>query len=203
MKQSANKTFQCQAFVNLVHDTPGITPQEEMEIINCFKPLSLRNKEFFLKEGEICKRIAYVCRGCLCYFRLFENGKKSVIQFAFEDWWVGDLESFLNNKPSANFWQSLENSELIYISSNDFEKLMNTSRAFQSVFITKTRTAYIKSLERSAKDKSQSGKERYLRMINDHPQIINRVPHYDVAAYLGITPESLSRIRHKLATRQR
>ncbi|MDQ3395946.1 MAG: Crp/Fnr family transcriptional regulator [Bacteroidota bacterium] len=128
-----------------------------------------------------------------------KRAKKSVIQFAFEDWWVGDLDSFLNQKPAATFWRALEPTELICISFDDFKRWMAASEAFRRAFATKTQTAYIKALERSAKDKSESAEEKYLRMLKEYPQIIRRVPHYDVAAYLGITAESLSRIRHKIA----
>jgi CRP-like cAMP-binding protein len=128
-----------------------------------------------------------------------ENGKKSIIQFVFEDWWVGDLESFLNRKPAATFWQALEDSELICIGRDDFEKWMTGSEAFRSRFSSKTQTAYIKTLERAAKDKSENAEEKYLRLLREFPQVMQRVPHYDVAAYLGITAESLSRIRRKIA----
>jgi CRP-like cAMP-binding protein len=192
--------IQSQAFLNFVHAAPGITPQEETQILACFEYVPLKNKEYFLREGGICNRIGYVNKGCLVYYRLLENGKKSVIQFAFEDWWVGDLDSFLNRKPAATFWQALEPAELICISRDDFGRWVAASEAFRSSFVTKTQTAYIKALERSAKDKSESAEEKYLRLLKEHPQIIRRVPHYDVAAYLGITAESLSRIRHKMAT---
>ena len=191
--------IQSQAFLNFVHAAPGITPQEEEQILTCFELVSLKNKEYFLREGEICKQIGYVDKGCLSYYHLLESGKKSIIQFAFEDWWVGDLESFLNRKPSTAFWQALEPSKLICISRNDFDKMMNASETFRSTFVMKTQTAYIKALERLAKDKSESAGEKYLRMLKEYPQIIKRVPHYDVAAYLGITAESLSRIRNKIA----
>jgi CRP-like cAMP-binding protein len=77
--------------------------------------------------------------------------------------------------------------------------MMATSEVFKSLYAAKTQTAYLKALERSANDKSESAEEKYLRMLRDHPQIIQRIPHYDVAAYLGISAESLSRIRHKIA----
>jgi CRP-like cAMP-binding protein len=93
----------------------------------------------------------------------------------------------------------LEPSELICINRNDFERWMTNSEAFRSGFALKTQTAYIKVLERSAKDKTENAEEKYLRLLTEYPQIIQRVPHYYIAAYLGITPESLSRIRHKLA----
>jgi CRP-like cAMP-binding protein len=191
--------IQSQAFLNFLRATSGITPQEEEQIISCFKPMSLKSKEYFLREGEVCKQIGYIAKGCFSYYRLLENGKKSIIQFAFEDWWVGDLESFLNQIPAATFWQAIEPADLICINKSDFDKWMTASEAFRSTFFRKTQTAYIKTLERSAKDKSESAEEKYLRMLKEYPQIIRRIPHYDVAAYLGISAESLSRIRKKIA----
>lgn len=76
---------------------------------------------------------------------------------------------------------------------------MSTNEAFRYLFNLKTQTAYLKSLERLSKVKSETAEEKYMRMLKEYPQIIQRVPHYDVAAYLGITAESLSRIRSKIA----
>jgi len=190
--------IQSQTFLNFVRSAPGITPQEEVEILSVFKCITLNNKEFFLREGQICKQIAYVNKGCFSYFQLLANGKKSIIHFAFEDWWIGDLESFLNRKVATTFLQALEPAELICIARVDFEEWMTKSEAFRFCFALKTRTAYIKALERSGKDKVESAEEKYLRLLKEYPQIIQRIPNYDIAAYLGITPESLSRVRGKL-----
>jgi len=191
--------IESQALTNLMRSGTGITPQQEEQILECFKLIRIKNKEYFLREGEICKQIGYVQKGCFSYYRLLDNGKKSIIEFAFEDWWIGDLESFLNRKPSATFFQALEDAELLCISRNDFERMMETSAAFRYIFNQKTQKAYLKSLERTPKDKSESAEEKYMRMLKEYPQIILRVPHYDVAAYLGITAESLSRIRSKIS----
>lgn len=190
---------QSQSFLNFVRSAAGITPDEEQQILRRFQTVSLKNKEYFLREGEVCKRIGYVEQGCLSYYRLLENGKKAIVQFAFEDWWIGDLESFLQRKPAQTFWQALEPCELVCIGRDDFERMMTISPVFRSVFTKKTQTAYIKALERSAWDKADSAEQKYLRLLKEYPQILKRVPHYDVAAYLGITPESLSRIRKKVA----
>jgi len=88
--------IESQALTNLMRSGTGITPQQEEQILECFKLIRIKNKEYFLREGEICKQIGYVQKGCFSYYRLLDNGKKSIIEFAFEDWWVGDLESFLN-----------------------------------------------------------------------------------------------------------
>lgn len=188
-----------QRFQRLISSLPGITGEEERFIMDNFTVLQLDPREYFCREGEICKQIAYVDKGCLSYFQLLPDGRKSIIHFAFEDWWTGDLDSFLGREPARSNWQALEHSELICISRSKFDVLRSRYTAFSGLFNRKTQTAYIKAMEKAAKDKSETAEEKYLRMLNEQPQILLRVPHYDIAAYLGIAPESLSRIRKKLS----
>ncbi len=190
--------IQSTSFLKAIQSAPDITPAEVDYVLGFFKKYSVKAKEHIVREGEICKQIAYVDTGAFCFYTLTDSGKKSVIHFAFEDWWTGDLPSFINRTPATTYWQAIENSEIIAINRTDFEKLCNTSKAFKAFYDLKTQRGYIKSLEKSALDKSESAEERYLRMMKDHPQIILRAPHYDVASYLGIAPESLSRIRNKI-----
>ena len=187
------------SFLKFIQLAPRVSGAETELILNSFKTIQVKAKEHTLREGEMCKFIGYVNKGCFSYYKLLDTGKKSIIHFAFEDWWTGDLQSFLNRQPATTFWQALEDSELICINRNDFETLNNTSEAWRYLFNLKTQGAYMKSLEKAAKDKSETAEEKYLRMLEDYPQIIQRVPHYDVASYLGIAPESLSRIRNKIS----
>lgn len=191
--------IQSKAFIEFINNAPGISPAEAEELLYTFRHVTVNNKGYFLKEGEVCNQIGYVDQGCLSYYRLLESGKKSIVQFAFEDWWIGDLDSFFNRTPTTYYWQALEPVELICINREEFDKWMNRSEVFRTVFMGKTQKAYIKALDRASKDKAESAEEKYLRMLVEYPQIIQRVPHYDVASYLGITPESLSRIRNKIS----
>lgn len=186
------------AFINFLKTAPGVTAIEVETMLGYFKMQHVNAKEHIVTEGEICKQIAYVNKGCFSYYSLSEKGKKSIIHFAFEDWWTGDLQSFLKRQPATTYWQALEDSEIISINRNDFDALCTEVPAFKNLFDSKTQSGYMKALEKSAKDKSETAEEKYLRMLKDYPQIIQRVPHYDVAAYLGIAPESLSRIRNKI-----
>ena len=167
-------------------------------ILGYFNIQKMKAKEHIVREGEICKQLGYVNKGCFSYYKLLDGGKKSIIHFAFEDWWTGDLQSFLKREPAKTYWQALEDSELITVSRNNFELLCKESPAFKYLFDQKTQVGYMSALDKSARDKSETAMEKYERMLMEYPQIIQRVPHYDVASYLGIAPESLSRIRNKI-----
>lgn len=182
-----------------ISNIPNITEEQIGFVLPKFKPRVYSKNVFVGKEDEITRFTAYVSKGCVSNFRILENGKKAINHFAFEDWWVGDLESFLNQVPSKTYWLTLEETELMIISKEDFDLVMEKVSPFQLFFLKKTQKAFLKEMENADKDKSETAQEKYLRMMTDYPQIILRVPHYDVAAYLGITPESLSRIRNKVS----
>ncbi|MBK9980922.1 MAG: Crp/Fnr family transcriptional regulator [Saprospiraceae bacterium] len=186
-------------FLKFIRSAPDVKEEEVTMILDHFTILQVKAKDHTVREGEICKHIGFVNKGCFSYYTLSESGRKSIIHFAFEDWWTGDLQSFLKRQPATTYWQALEEAELITINRSDFEHLCKISQAFKYLFDLKTQTAYIKILNKSAKDKSETAEEKYLRMLEEYPQIIQRVPHYDVASYLGIAPESLSRIRNKIS----
>ena len=186
-------------FIKFIKSAPGIHDDEVEMIAGHFRTRLIKNRQFLLQEGEICKEVSYVSKGCFSYYKLLDNGKKSIIYFAFEDWWIGDLQSFLNRKPASTYLQALEDAELIHISRSDFDVLSSKSASFVHLFNLKTQAGYLRAMENSARDKSETSEEKYLRMMKDYPHLLQRVPHYDIAAYLGIAPESLSRIRNKIA----
>lgn len=185
------------SFEKTVRDIPGISQQEIDIIFTKFNLKRYTKNNFIGRDGETCRFTAYVMKGCVSNYRILENGKKSINHFAFEDWWVGDLDSFLNQKPSRTYWLTLEDTDLMAISKSDFDFIMLNIPPFERFFLKKTQSAFLKEMENSDKDKSETALERYIRMVKDYPQIIQRVPNYDIAAYIGIAPESLSRIRRQ------
>ncbi len=187
------------SFEKTITSIPNITSQQIDVVFSKFHPARYDKNQFVGREGETCRFTGYIKNGCVSNYRILSNGKKSINHFAFEDWWVGDLESFLNQVPSKTYWLTLEETDLMIISKTDFDTLMSEVSPFQLFFLGKTQSAFLKEMENADKDKSESALERYVRMMTDYPQIIQRVPSYEVAAYLGIAPESLSRIRRQAA----
>lgn len=184
-------------FEGTIRSISNITTNEIEIVLSKFKPKRYTKNHFIGRQDEICRFTAYVQKGCVSNYRILDNGKKVINHFAFEDWWVGDLDSFLNETPSKTYWLTLEDTDLRVISKEDFDYLMNSIPPFEVFFLKKTQSAFLKEMENADKDKSETALEKYLRMMKDYPKIIQRVPHYEIAAYLGIAPESLSRVRNQ------
>ncbi len=165
------------------------------------KKLHLEKGEFLLREGEVCRQSFYVEKGLLRYYSIDNKGKEHIIQFAPEGWFVGDRESQFFNRPSKFFIQALEDSNVAMIDEELICTISNTDEAF-GLFNNHLLHNHIRQLQhRINMLLSATAEERYLDFIKIYPDILLRVPQTLVASYLGITPESLSRVRKDLAAR--
>lgn len=188
-------TKELPSFEKTIREIPGIS-QEEIDVIHSKFTIKRYSKNNFIgRDGEVCRFTGYVMKGCVSNYRILQNGKKSINHFAFEDWWVGDLDSFLYQRPAQTYWLTLEDTDLMSISKSDFDFIMQNVPPFERFFLRKTQSAFLKEMENADKDKSETALEKYIRVMKDYPLIIQRVPNYEIAAYIGIAPESLSRIR--------
>jgi CRP-like cAMP-binding protein len=162
-----------------------------------FKPLNLHKKEFLHRQNEICRYVAFVCKGCLRNFYIDKNDKEQIIYFAEEDWWVADLQSFFLQIPSQFNLQALENCELLVSTKKEFEQAFVDVPVFEKFYRIKTQTAYTKTQQKVA-EKSEPAEDRYIKLLTTSPSLLQRVPQHYLASYLGIKPQSLSRIRKKI-----
>lgn len=179
----------------------GLEPETVKNIIASQKKMHVEKGKFLLREGEICRQSFYVEKGLLRYYSIDNKGKEHIIQFAPEGWFVGDRESQFFNRPSQFFIQALEDSDVAMI---DDELICNISNADNSfgLFNNNLLHNHIRQLQhRINMLLSATAEERYLDFIKIYPDILLRVPQTLVASYLGITPESLSRVRKDLAAR--
>lgn len=170
--------------------------KEEIELFNSFYTLKqFPKKTIILQAGEVCKFEAFVIKGCLKSYFLDETGSEVVLTFASENWWVSDISSFYEGKPSKMYIESLEDCELLMITLEDKEALLRQlpqlERAFR-IMIQRHLSVY---QERLFANIALSAKERYTIFLEKYPSIPQRVPQHLIASYLGISPESLSRIR--------
>lgn len=172
-----------------------LSEEEEAFFISVLKHKKLRKKQYLLQAGDVCRHECFVLSGCLRSYYVDEQGQEHVVQFSVENWWTSDLASFISGKPATYNIDALEDSEVLQIEKNDLEQLYVQVPKFDRMFRVLLQNAFVAQQERTAQSLSLSAQEQYLNFIKKYPDVEQRVPNHQIASYLGITPESLSRIR--------
>lgn len=175
-----------------------LTESEQQEFISILEEIRISKKNFLIKPGELVNSEYYVVSGCLEAYYLDESGDKHIIQFAVEDWWISDFEAFFNKVPAKLYLETIEDATLLAINREALEVLYTRIPQFERFFRIKTTSAFVALRERILSTLQKSGKERYLEFCEAYPKIEQRVPNYHIANYLGLKPESLSRIRKEV-----
>ncbi|WP_207531596.1 Crp/Fnr family transcriptional regulator [Desertivirga arenae] len=157
----------------------------------------LRKRQYLLQEGDIWKYNAFVCSGCLRTYSLDDKGYEHIIGFAIENWWLGDRESLLSGEPSRFNIDAIEDSQILLITKENFDKICQEIPPFNNMVNSILQHSFIASQNRIHAAISYSAEEKYLNFVNKYPALANRVPQSMIASYLGITPETLSRVRNQ------
>ena len=190
------------AIETLIDYFSKLIPLEEREIEfleRVFKLRKIRRRQFILQEGDVCRFNSFVVEGCFKMYMVDDDGKEHNLQFATENWWIGDLGSFHSEKPSQLNIEALENSVILQIRKDDQIRLFIDFPKFNQIFRVLTENALISLQRRVLQNISSTAEERYLVFIERYPNFFNRISNVQIASYLGITPEFLSTIRKRLA----
>ena len=171
---------------------------EWSSLIDIIEVMSIRKNEFFLSKNQICDSIAYLNKGTLIYYQTLDKGNDITTDFAFEGDWVTNNHSRLNNIPSHLNIKAIENSDLLVIKQKDLLDLYDRIPKLEKLGRLLMEHAYVKLVQLSIDLQTLSATDRYLKLLGDYPEIINKVPLYHIANYLGIAPKSLSRIRNAI-----
>jgi CRP-like cAMP-binding protein len=172
---------------------------------SCFKSITVPAKTTLLKEGEISKKLFLIEKGCArVWFN--NNGKDVTFQFFFENSTVASIESFRKKKPSPVNIETIEPSALWWIHKKDIDKIVA-----EIIEIPQWRDQFIDTIFERTFDYMKhffsfikdTPSQRYLHLIEEKPQIVNRIPQHYIASYLGVSPVHLSRIKNKLASKKK
>jgi CRP-like cAMP-binding protein len=173
--------------------------EEELQVLETsFQELNYPKKACVIREGAYNQYLYFVKSGSMCLFQTNEVGEKIVLQFAFENHWVTDIYSFFSAEKAIAQLEALESCTLLTISYVQFEALCSRLPVFEHFFRVLLQQAYVASMRRIAKKNMFEVEQQYLDLIEKHPDILQRVPQYLIASFLGIKPPSLSRIRSRM-----
>ena len=175
-----------------------VSEEDEGIILSAFDPISVKKKKDLLEPGEVCKYIYFIVKGCLRSYYVDTKGVEHIYQIRLDNSWISDLASFFSQRPSKYYIESLEDTELLRSSFDRLEQLYNEVPKLERYFRILFQKAYVNALERLNATMWESALDRYNDMLKEHPDIFQRVPLVYIASYLGITPESLSRIRKRI-----
>lgn len=171
--------------------------EEERELVRArFHSRLFRKRQYVLQEGNVCTQFNFVVRGCLRSYKIDDKGNIHILQFAAENNWINDLGSFHAMTPSALNIDALEDTVVLQINREDLISLYINAPKFDRIFRVLVENAYIRLQERLLQNISSTAEERFQSFLELYPHLTNRLSQVQIAAYLGVTPEFLSRLRN-------
>ena len=180
-----------------INSKVSLNPEGFQELATYFRLLNVQKKSTLVQEGEYNDRLFFVAKGLLYLYKTVENGDIQVIQFAKEDYWLSDLCSFFSGSSALFSIQALEDCTLYTLSKDDFDVVCLHHPGMETFFRLSFQSAYVNTLVRLSDSYSQDTVTKYNRIRDESADLIQRVPQYLIASYLGVLPSSLSRIRNK------
>ena len=176
-----------------------LNKEEKELVIEKFRPRLYRKKQYVLQEGDVCTQFNFVVRGCLRMYKIDEQGNTHMLQFATENYWINDLGSFHSEKPSELNIDALDDTMVLQISHKDLIALYTQAQIFHRIFRVLIENSFVSLQKRLLQNISSTAEERYQSFLETYPHLVNRLPQIQIASFLGITPEFLSRVRNKLS----
>lgn len=185
-----------------ISEKTRITSAEEAKLKEFFIPKKIRKRQYVLNAGDVCQYITFVEKGMLRSFTVDDDGNEHVVQFAIEGWWISDVGSFISGNNALYNIEALEDSEVLNLTKQAMDDMMDQLPQLERYFRLLMQNNIIVLQRRVIAYMSLSAEEKYLKLMDVCPDIISRAPQQYVASYLGITPETLSRVRKQVANRK-
>lgn len=175
----------------------SLDDNESQALLSRITERKVKRKQFILQEGDVCKYFTYVVEGCFKMYGVDKSGAEHNLLFAAEDEWITDFDSLHKERPSRLFIEAIEPAAILQISKGDLWYLYTNHPKFNRIFRVITEGKYMELQNRLLQTFSTTAYERYESFLAQYPKLSNRLPNTQIASYLGITPEFLSKIRNE------
>ncbi|MES2479926.1 MAG: Crp/Fnr family transcriptional regulator [Bacteroidota bacterium] len=172
-----------------------LNEKEQNYFVSLLQEKAMHRKDFLLHENDICEQSAFVLSGCLRAYSVDENGVEHILQFAPQNWWITDMFSMLSGKPAHLNIDAIEDSEILILSKSNQELLYEKVPKFERYFRILIQNSTVASRQRVLDNLELSAKERFAKFCRTYPSLINSLPQKQIAAYIGVTPEFMSKMK--------
>ncbi len=164
-------------------------------ISSVFHLKKVRKRQFFIQSGDVCKTAGFVLKGALKKYTIDDAGKENILDLFIENWWAGDRESFMIGTPTPYYIDAFEDTELLVISKDDFFNKLNKLSFFSEFNRSLMEKQSYQLMKRLHTSKTLTAEQKLVELHNTYPAFFHRFPQHIIASYLGMTKETLSRIR--------
>ncbi len=179
-----------------------LTDQEKERIKPLFISRKLRRRQYLLQAEEICTHLTFVTKGLLRSYNVDDKGNEHINQFAWEGWWISDFYSFLTQEKAIFNIDAIEETEVLMISLQNYEELTVQVPAMDRYFRILYQNSLVTKDRRLMSSTTHTAEEKYLQFAKRYAQILQRIPQHLIASYLGLAPETISRIRRKWVSKE-
>ena len=181
-----------------LEEKTALTEDEKARIPQFFESKNLEKKQYLLRRGDYCKNLAFVAKGALKSYTLDDKGQEHISLLAWEGWWVSDFKSFIAEEKAILAIDAIEDSEVLLISRSNYEALLEEIPSMERYFRILYQNSLVTKDRRLISSNTYTAEEKYLHLLKMYPFISQRIPQNLIASYLGLTPETISRIKKNL-----
>jgi CRP-like cAMP-binding protein len=191
-----------EVFFTHILEKVSLTGEEKDIVKTFFTPKKLRKRQYLLQQGDVCKYLSFVEQGLLRSYNVDEKGGEHMNMFAWEGWWTSDMHSFFSGEKSVFNIDAIEDTEILMITAADFEEMTLQVPVMDRYFRILFQNSLVTKERRLVSSVTHAAEEKYIELLEYNPKLVARVPQNLIASYLGIAPETLSRIKKNIALRK-
>ena len=175
--------------------------KEANDLEKRLKERRIKRRQFILQQGDLCKQYTFVVDGCFRMYKVDDKGNEHNLQFAVEGGWIADIGSFHSEIPSELYIEAMEQSVILQIAKEDLLYLYTEHSVFDRIFRVLVENAFVNLQKRVLQNISATAEERYLDFLKNYPKLFNRISNVQIASFIGVTPEFLSKIRKEITSK--
>lgn len=190
------------AIINYIERFVTLTAAEREMVLSCFKEVKVKKRQLIVQPEFTARHRYYVLKGAFRAYIVADEGQDHTISFAIDDWWITDYNSYIFQQPATLFVVALEDSTVLQLDYASEQQLKQQDHKFETFFRIMAERGLAFQQRRIISNLTQTAEERYLNFVAAYPQIVQRVPQYALASYLGMTTEFLSRIRNNRVSKK-